>query len=196
MRGSTGPLQGGSRRFRSTTVPPPPPAAPAPGSGETVNCLSKPLPGLPQASYVTASKQSGETRITVLDNGIKVASEPRFGQFCTVGVAIDSGSRYEVAFPSGISHYLEKLAFHSTASFPSKDHILQRLEKYGGEREEGREIVNISIVFQGSVTARAPETRSSTPPVLTVVAWSPPWRSWVTSCSGRSSVRPRWKCAR
>ena len=139
VRGSTGPLQGGARRFRSTTVPPPPPAAPAPGSGETVNCLSKPLPGLPQASYVTASKQSGETRITVLDNGIKVASEPRFGQFCTVGVAIDSGSRYEVAFPSGISHYLEKLAFHSTASFPSKDHILQRLEKYGGEKEGGRE---------------------------------------------------------
>ena len=117
-----------SRRCRSTA---PPTAPPAPPSGE-INCLSKPLPGLPLASYVTASKQGGETKITVLDNGIKVASEPRFGQFCTVGVAIDSGSRYEVAFPSGISHYLEKLAFHSTASFPSKDHILQRLEKYGG----------------------------------------------------------------
>ena len=126
-------LQTVSRRCRSTTAPP---APPAPGSGQ-VNCLSKPLPGLPPASYVSASKQDGETKITVLDNGIKVASEPRFGQFCTVGVAIDSGSRYEVAFPSGISHYLEKLAFHSTASFPSKDHILQRLEKYGGEK--GRE---------------------------------------------------------
>ena len=136
VRGGPGPLLAGPRRYRSTTAPT---APPAPGSGE-INCLSKPLPGLPQASYVTASKQSGETRITVLDNGIKVASEPRFGQFCTVGVAIDSGSRYEVAFPSGISHYLEKLAFHSTASFPSKDHILQRLEKYGGERgERGRE---------------------------------------------------------
>ena len=40
--------------------------------------------------------------------------------------------RYEVAFPSGISHYLEKLAFHSTSVFPSKDAILQTLEKYGG----------------------------------------------------------------
>ena len=122
-------LQSGSTRSRSTAVPGPPSG---PTSGE-VNCLSQPLPGLPQASYVSANKQTGETRITVLDNGIRVASEPRFGQFCTVGVAIDSGSRYEVAFPSGISHYLEKLAFHSTASFPSKDHILQRLEKYGGE---------------------------------------------------------------
>lgn len=26
-------------------------------------------------------------------------------------VAIDSGSRFEVAFPSGISHFLEKLAY-------------------------------------------------------------------------------------
>ena len=40
--------------------------------------------------------------------------------------------RYEVAFPSGISHYLEKLAFHSTAKYPTKDHILQKLEQYGG----------------------------------------------------------------
>ena len=41
--------------------------------------------------------------------------------------------RYEVAFPSGISHYLEKLAFHSTSKFSSKDEILQLLEKYGGK---------------------------------------------------------------
>jgi len=26
-------------------------------------------------------------------------------------VLVDSGSRYEVAYPSGISHFLEKLAF-------------------------------------------------------------------------------------
>lgn len=28
-----------------------------------------------------------------------------------LSVVIDSGSRYEVAYPSGISHFLEKLAF-------------------------------------------------------------------------------------
>jgi processing peptidase subunit alpha len=37
-----------------------------------------------------------------------------------------------VAFPSGISHHLEKLAFNSTSAFLSKDEILQKLEKYGG----------------------------------------------------------------
>ena len=40
--------------------------------------------------------------------------------------------RYEVAFPSGISHYLEKLAFNATPKFKSKDEILHRLEQYGG----------------------------------------------------------------
>ena len=30
---------------------------------------------------------------------------------CRSTVVIDSGSRYEVAYPSGISHFLEKIAF-------------------------------------------------------------------------------------
>jgi hypothetical protein len=29
-----------------------------------------------------------------------------------ISVVIDSGSRYEVAYPSGVSHFLEKLAFN------------------------------------------------------------------------------------
>lgn len=29
-----------------------------------------------------------------------------------LSVVIDSGSRYEVSYPSGISHFLEKLAFN------------------------------------------------------------------------------------
>ena len=41
--------------------------------------------------------------------------------------------RYEVAFPSGISHYLEKLAFNATTKYKSKDDILHKLEQYGGK---------------------------------------------------------------
>ncbi len=33
-------------------------------------------------------------QVTVLDNGLRVASQAKFGQFCTVGVCIDSGARY------------------------------------------------------------------------------------------------------
>eukprot|EP00088_Acartia_fossae_P048792 TRINITY_DN5332_c0_g1_i2.p1 TRINITY_DN5332_c0_g1~~TRINITY_DN5332_c0_g1_i2.p1 ORF type:complete len:536 (+),score=138.62 TRINITY_DN5332_c0_g1_i2:41-1648(+) len=94
--------------------------------------LSSPMPGLAVPTYIKSNNYSDETQVTKLENGIRVASQPKFGQFCTVGVCIDSGSRYEVAFPSGISHYLEKLAFNATPKFKSKDEILHRLEQYGG----------------------------------------------------------------
>lgn len=67
-----------------------------------------------------------------MENGLRIASENKFGQFCTVGVLIDSGSRYEVAYPSGISHFLEKLAFGHTSKYKNRDMILQELEKLGG----------------------------------------------------------------
>jgi len=94
--------------------------------------LADPLPGLPLATFIKPSITSTNTKVTTLENGIRVASEAKFGQFCTVGVCIDSGSRYEVAFPSGISHYLEKLAFNATSKFKSKDDIIHRLEEFGG----------------------------------------------------------------
>jgi len=72
------------------------------------------------------------THVTTLENGIKVASEDSFGQFSTVGVVIDAGSRYEVDYPSGLSHLLEKLSFQSTVNFQSNDDITQELEKFGG----------------------------------------------------------------
>ena len=52
--------------------------------------------------------------------------------FFSTGVCIDSGARYEVAYPSGVSHFLEKLAFGVTSKFESKDAIMGQLEKYGG----------------------------------------------------------------
>ncbi|KAL1131730.1 hypothetical protein AAG570_011343, partial [Ranatra chinensis] len=94
--------------------------------------LSEPLPGLTVPVY--ASHKYGEelTRVTTLPNGLRVASENRFGQFCTIGVVVDSGPRYEVAYPSGISHFLEKLAFSSSLEFGDRDKILMALEKHGG----------------------------------------------------------------
>lgn len=73
-----------------------------------------------------------ETKITKLSNGLRVASQNKFGQFCTIGTVIDSGSRYERNHPNGISHFIEKLAFNSTEDFDSKDSIMKILEKYGG----------------------------------------------------------------
>ncbi|XP_053697886.1 mitochondrial-processing peptidase subunit alpha [Sabethes cyaneus] len=94
--------------------------------------LSEPIPDLPPVQYARPGDQSNVTQVTRLSNGLRVASENRFGQFCTVGVIIDSGPRYELAFPSGISHFLEKLAFQSTEAFAEKDIIFKELEKHGG----------------------------------------------------------------
>ena len=94
--------------------------------------LTEPLSDLPKAVYIQRPKIEAKTQVTTLDNGLRVASEPRFGQFCTVGVCIDSGARYEVAYPSGVSHFLEKLAFSSTEKFADKDSMMKQLEKYGG----------------------------------------------------------------
>ncbi|XP_045879844.1 mitochondrial-processing peptidase subunit alpha isoform X1 [Meles meles] len=95
--------------------------------------LSSPLPGVPEPVFATVDGQEKfETKVTTLENGLRVASQNKFGQFCTVGVLINSGSRYEAKYLSGIAHFLEKLAFSSTDRFDSKDEILLTLEEHGG----------------------------------------------------------------
>ncbi|MEE6505229.1 hypothetical protein FKM82_005468 [Ascaphus truei] len=95
--------------------------------------LTSPLPGVPKTVFATVDGQEKfETKVTTLENGLRVASQNKFGQFCTVGILINSGSRHETKYLSGISHFLEKLAFSSTAQFGSKDEILLTLEKHGG----------------------------------------------------------------
>lgn len=122
----------GWRKCSSTSPNPKSIQAPIENKSSTQPPLTHPLPGLPTPVYATLKDEHHITQITTLKNGLQVASENRFGQFCTVGVVIDSGSRYEVAYPSGISHFLEKLAFNSTTEFPDKDKILLELEKHGG----------------------------------------------------------------
>ncbi|OCT67030.1 mitochondrial-processing peptidase subunit alpha [Xenopus laevis] len=95
--------------------------------------LSTPLPRLPKPIFAKVDGQEKfETKVTTLENGLRVASQNKFGQFCTVGLLINSGSRHETKYLSGISHFLEKLAFSSTAQFGSRDEILLTLEKHGG----------------------------------------------------------------
>uniref|UniRef100_A0A6Q2ZMD1 Alpha-MPP n=1 Tax=Esox lucius TaxID=8010 RepID=A0A6Q2ZMD1_ESOLU len=103
------------------------------GSGYPNVSLSSPLPGIPKPVFAAVDgHEQCETKITTLENGLKVASQNKFGQFCTVGILVNSGSRHETKYPSGIAHFLEKLAFSSTAQYGSKDEILLTLEKHGG----------------------------------------------------------------
>lgn len=95
--------------------------------------LSQPIPGLPKVIYPTPSSSKNlETKVTVMKNGLKVASEKKFGQYCIAGVAINSGSRLEEAYPNGISHFIERSAFRCTSKFHGREHILEHLSSVGG----------------------------------------------------------------
>ena len=51
------------------------------------------------------------TRVTTIDNGIRVASEDTGAPTATVGIWIDAGSRYENEENNGVAHFLEHMAF-------------------------------------------------------------------------------------
>ncbi|XP_054162959.1 mitochondrial-processing peptidase subunit beta-like [Oppia nitens] len=55
-----------------------------------------------------------ETKISVLRNGIRVATEDSGIATCTVGLWIDAGSRYENRRNNGVAHFLEHMAFKGT----------------------------------------------------------------------------------
>ena len=106
-------------------------------------CLSYPSQPLTEALSLPEVAQSPRplistpTSITRLSNGLRVASQEAFGQYSTIGglhpplsvsavschvislgvsaVLVDAGSRYEVDYVSGVSHFLQKLAFQVRA---------------------------------------------------------------------------------
>lgn len=51
------------------------------------------------------------TQVTVLESGLRVASEDSGAPTATVGIWIDAGSRYEDDGNNGVAHFLEHMAF-------------------------------------------------------------------------------------
>eukprot|EP00921_Rhytidocystis_pertsovi_P018456 GHVQ01029194.1.p1 GENE.GHVQ01029194.1~~GHVQ01029194.1.p1 ORF type:complete len:473 (+),score=54.75 GHVQ01029194.1:225-1643(+) len=54
------------------------------------------------------------TTVTTLSNGLRVATQATPDETATVGVWIDSGSRYETKKTNGAAHFLEHMAFKGT----------------------------------------------------------------------------------
>merc|ERR1719454_2265746 len=54
------------------------------------------------------------TLVSTLPNQIRVASESTGGETATVGMWIDTGSRYESDSSNGVAHFLEHMAFKGT----------------------------------------------------------------------------------
>jgi len=55
------------------------------------------------------------TLMTTLPNQLRVASESSGGETATLGMWIDTGSRYETDANNGVAHFLEHMAFKGTA---------------------------------------------------------------------------------
>lgn len=70
------------------------------------------------------------TLITTLPNGMRVASQKTFDPTLTVGVWIDSGSRYETKETNGVAHFLEHMAFKGTKK-RSRVQLEQEIENMG-----------------------------------------------------------------
>jgi len=65
-------------------------------------------------TYEQALLNMPETRVTTLDNGVRVVSEDSGILTSTVGLWIDAGSRYETEANNGVAHFLEHMAFKGT----------------------------------------------------------------------------------
>ncbi|KAI0323006.1 LuxS/MPP-like metallohydrolase [Amylostereum chailletii] len=71
-------------------------------------------------------------QITTLPNKLRVATESTPSHFSSVGLYIDAGSRYETPATSGVSHFLDRMAFKSTSAM-SDSEMASAMNTLGGQ---------------------------------------------------------------
>eukprot|EP01137_Pigoraptor_chileana_P014828 Opistho-2@69986 len=116
--------------------------------------LKKPLTAavnhLPHKQNIHVPHIASDTRLTILPNGIRVASTPTFGQFATVGVFMKSGARFERDDETGVAHFADRIAFKSTHK-RTQAQLVDELVSLGGNAScsSSRD----TIVYSASVFA-------------------------------------------
>ncbi|OAY84889.1 Mitochondrial-processing peptidase subunit alpha [Ananas comosus] len=93
--------------------------------------LFRPLPGLELPQCLLNSQDRYPTKITTLENGVKIATEDSMGPAACLGIFVDSGSIYENEDSRGVTHLLERLAFKDTTN-RSHLQIVRNVEVTGG----------------------------------------------------------------
>jgi predicted Zn-dependent peptidase len=74
-----------------------------------------------------------ETRITTLDNGLRIATETMANvQTVSVGVWVDVGARHETPDVNGVAHMLEHMAFKGTERYSARA-LAETIENVGGQ---------------------------------------------------------------
>ncbi|KAI0077452.1 hypothetical protein K474DRAFT_1596058 [Panus rudis PR-1116 ss-1] len=96
------------------------------------------------AAGVLGGGSDPSVRITTLPNKIRVATESTPGHFSSVGLYVDAGSRYETKDNTGVSHFLDRMAFKVstlhisliekyTTNTRSDNEMAQAMDKLGGQ---------------------------------------------------------------
>ncbi|KAK7058476.1 Mitochondrial-processing peptidase subunit alpha [Paramarasmius palmivorus] len=93
-----------------------------------------------------------QVQITTLPNKIRVATDSTPGHFTSVGLYVDAGTRYETAETSGVSHFLDRMAFKSTHN-RTEEEMASAMHLMGGQimAASSRE----SIMYQSSHFSKA-----------------------------------------
>ncbi|KAM8868124.1 cytochrome b-c1 complex subunit 1, mitochondrial [Synchiropus picturatus] len=86
--------------------------------------------GQASISYAHSLLGAPDTRLTSLENGLRVASEETGHSTCTVGLWISTGSRYENEKNNGAGFFLEHMAFKGTKKHPQTA-LEQQVESMG-----------------------------------------------------------------
>ena len=77
----------------------------------------------------------GCTQVTTLPNGLRVATEHvPFAETATVGIWINSGSRFETDDNNGVAHFLEHILFKGTKVPPCASLLANLLHTARGGR--------------------------------------------------------------
>ena len=101
-------------------------------------------PIVPSYVPVVSSHQTRpvpETIVTTLDNGLRIVSQETYGHVSTIGVVSTMGSRYETPQSTGVTNFMELLAFGTTDLYLDAPHVAQQLQEWLGTRfvHTGRE---------------------------------------------------------
>src|SRR3989338_7372471 len=94
----------------------------------------------------------------VLPNGLRILTIPMPSfESATVMVMVGAGSRYETRLNSGISHFLEHMAFKGTEKRPSAMIISSLIDEMGGEfnASTGKEVTAFDIKSEPSLPVEA-----------------------------------------